>query len=103
MYYQTTFSAAVKTLFMGILLSFSLVSCNTNDDDLSTEIRTTGIIQAQGITTYQYGTHIINEFALRSNIDLDQYIGQTVSIVGIKIAGYPVDGGPDYLEVIEVK
>ena len=63
-----------------------------------------GTIQEQGITTYQYGTHTISGYALRSNsVTLDDYINQYVTVVGHKINGYPVDGGPDYIEVDEIK
>tara|TARA_B100000497_G_C7379300_1_gene243207 strand:+ start:384 stop:542 length:159 start_codon:yes stop_codon:yes gene_type:complete len=51
-----------------------------------------------------YGTHVIEDYALRSNIvDLNNYINQDVVIIGYKIDGYPVDGGPDYIEVQEIK
>lgn len=63
-----------------------------------------GLLNKQGITTYQYGTHVIGNssktYALRSEtIDLDKYVGKTVSIKGVRIPGYPVDGGPEFLEV----
>ncbi len=68
------------------------------------KIEANGAILQQGMTTYQYGTHVIAGYALRSSaIDLDKYIGQTLTVVGHLINGYPVDGGPDYLEVEEIK
>ena len=30
-------------------------------------------------------------------------MGQSVEISGNKVRGYPVDGGPDYLEVSKIK
>ena len=67
-------------------------------------MKTTGLIQKQGITTYMYGTHTITDYALKSNsINLDNYIDENVSIIGEKIDGYPVDGGPDYIEVKKIK
>ena len=63
-----------------------------------------GVIQKQGITTYQYGTHTISGYAIRSNsLNLDDYVDQNVTIIGRKIEGYPIEGGPDYLEVIKIK
>lgn len=67
-----------------------------------------GMIEEQGITSYQYGTHTISAgddfFALRSEkVDLDEYIGEKVTVHGEKVEGYPVDGGPDFLEVKQVK
>lgn len=68
------------------------------------KVEATGKIQKQGITTYQYGTHVIAGYTLRSSaIDLDNYIDQTVTVVGHLIEGYPIEGGPDYLEVEEIK
>ena len=67
-------------------------------------VEVTGKIQQQGMTTYQYGTHVMAGYALRSGtIDLDKYIGQTVTLVGYRIEGYPIDGGPDFLEVEKIK
>ena len=68
----------------------------------------TGSIAQQGMTSYQYGTHTItNEetfYALKSDkVNLDDYLGETVTIVAKKISGYPLDGGPDFLMVLEIK
>jgi len=69
-----------------------------------------GVIKAQGFTTYQYGTHILTDgagntiYALRSSsVALDNYIGKNVEIKGHKVKGYPVDGGPKYIDVSKVK
>ncbi|MFT6336607.1 MAG: hypothetical protein ACJATI_003366 [Halioglobus sp.] len=68
------------------------------------KVEATGTIQEQGMTTYQYGTHVIDGYALRSSIvDLANYIGQSVTVIGHLIEGYPIDGGPDYFEVEEIK
>ena len=67
-----------------------------------------GIIQEQGITSYQYGTHTLTAgddfYALRSKtLNLDEFIGEEVTISAEKIKGYPVDGGPEFLEVEKVE
>ncbi|MBZ9628852.1 hypothetical protein LB450_12125 [Psychroflexus sp. CAK1W] len=67
-----------------------------------------GLLQAQGITSYQYGTHTLQTkdslYALKSErINLDNYIGKTITLTAEPIEGYPVDGGPGYLNVIGVK
>ena len=67
-----------------------------------------GLLEKRGITTYQYGTHVISDtkktYALRSElVVLDAYVGKTVTVKGVKIPGYPVDGGPEFLEVSEVQ
>lgn len=92
--------------FAKVLMVFSLcltfMACDQEKDDM--RIEATGTIQKQGITTYQYGTHVISGYALRSStIDLDEYVDSSVTVVGHLIEGYPVEGGPDYLEVEEVK
>lgn len=86
------------------LLLFFAATCNTANS--STEY--SGIIEEQGITSYQYGTHILNTgedfYALKSEkIDLGQYVNKKVTLKAEKIEGYPVDGGPEYLLVTEVR
>tara|TARA_B100000795_G_C22438197_1_gene300825 strand:- start:195 stop:476 length:282 start_codon:yes stop_codon:yes gene_type:complete len=90
----------LNSTLLGILICLSVSSCNKDENN----VETNGTIQKQGITTYQYGTHVITGYALRSGtLDLDNYIGQTVTVVGYLVKGYPVDGGPDYIEVEEIK
>jgi hypothetical protein len=36
-------------------------------------------------------------------VNLDDYVNQNVTVVGYKIHGYPVDSGPYYIEVEEIK
>ena len=69
-----------------------------------------GTIRRQGMTIYQYGTHILvdqsgrTRYALRSDqIDLNNYVDQHVRVSGTLVPGYPVDLGPDYLEVEDVQ
>ncbi|MDG2343085.1 MAG: hypothetical protein P8L23_00725 [Flavobacteriales bacterium] len=93
---------SVKFLLFIALISSLSYSCNKSL--FSNKVKTTGLIQKQGITTYMYGTHTITDYALKSNsINLDNYIDKNVSIIGEKIDGYPVDGGPDYIEVKKIK
>jgi hypothetical protein len=65
-----------------------------------------GTIRRQGMTTYQYGEfvlihpdrHII--CAMREGqVKLEERVGQYVKIEGSMIPGYPIDGGPDYVEI----
>lgn len=68
-----------------------------------------GTIQEQGMTSYQYGTHTLTTatddfYALKSEaVDLNNYVGKEVTIVAEKIEGYPLSGGPEYLNVMELK
>jgi hypothetical protein len=69
-----------------------------------------GTITRPEVTTYMYGTHALVEagskrtsYALSSKtIDLDRYVGRYVHVSGSQVPGYPVDGGPPYLEVFKV-
>ena len=90
----------MRYLILAILfVGLSSTSCKKEPN----QVEATGVLQVQGITTYQYGTHVIPGYALRSGtIDLDQYVGQTVTVRGHLIDGYPVENGPDYMEVEEV-
>jgi hypothetical protein len=69
-----------------------------------------GIIKGHGTTSYMYGTHVlVNDngntlYALRSNnIDLDRHVGRKVKVSGYLIKGYPIDGGPDFLDVESIE
>lgn len=91
-------------------LSLVLVACSSqkNDYDSKTISQYTGFIDKQETTSYQYGTHILNTeaalYALKSETeDLDNYVGETISLTAELVDGYPVDGGPIYLNVIKVQ
>ena len=92
-----------KTLLILVIPIF-IFSCNK-----TSTVKKTGNIQKQGITTYQYGTHILlveegTSFALKSEtINLDDFINENATIKGNKIEGYPVDGGPEYIDVVSVE
>ena len=100
-------------LLINVSLFFFTATCNnqTSNDksmDTTTSIEVEGTIEAIGMTSWQYGTHTLTNdedfYALRSKtVKLDQYEGKTVTIVAQKIDGYPVDGGPEFLEVLRIK
>ena len=80
----------------------------TSEGTPTGSITVTGKLEVQGFTTYQYGTHTIKNidqfYSLKSNtINLDAYVGKSVSLTGNKVSGYPIEGGPDLLEVVSVK
>ncbi|MGB7842130.1 MAG: hypothetical protein WBL21_05025 [Salinimicrobium sp.] len=90
----------------GLFLFFFTATCSSTTQTDHLEV--TGTIEKQGITSYQYGTHSLTNdetfYALKSDkVDLDEYVDQRVTIIAEKISGYPVDGGPEYLMVLEVK
>lgn len=60
----------------------------------------------RGVPGYMYGDYVLldeqgnTQYALRSStVQLGNYVGQRVRLSGSRIPGYPVDGGPDYLDV----
>lgn len=78
----------------------------SNDQAL---VQAEGIIQPQGMTTYMYGTHILVDlsgetlYALQSStLDLSKSKGEYVDILGTKVPGYPLEGGPVYLDVTNI-
>lgn len=97
-------------IILSIFLAAMFGSCKKGAEWQSTNA--SGMVQKQGFTTYQYGTHVlINSngqtvyglISRKSKLNLDKYINKNVVIKGHKIKGYPIDGGPEYLEVTKVK
>jgi hypothetical protein len=97
----------MKTKIFTLLFCLvALWSCEKQNEIPNDELVISGIISQQGITTYQYGTHTIDcidseiYYALESKtINLDDYLSKKVTIKAEKIPGYPLEDGPEYLEV----
>ncbi len=96
--------------FLVFCLVLLAISCSKSKKDILSEnqIEITGIIKAQGATTYQYGTHTIQEnnvlYALTStDLNLDNYLNKNKTIIATKKEGYPISGGPIYLNVDKIK
>ena len=94
--------------FVSAVVSLLLISCSKDEDLTNGTIEFTGLIQTAQITSYQYGTHTLTTdaevYALRSSaVDLADFVGRTETVVAVKIEGYPIDGGPEFLEVTEMK
>lgn len=107
---KINFICTMKTLKNIALIGILVVlfsACGSTPEADPNLIVVKGILKEQGITTYQYGTHTISGddafFALSSGeVDLAPYVGKQVEIRATRIAGYPVDGGPVYLQVKKV-
>ncbi|PKD21486.1 hypothetical protein APR41_00425 [Salegentibacter salinarum] len=98
----------MKAIILSLVTGLIFLSTNCDRQNSEEQMQITGTIESQGITSYQYGTHTLNTedefYALKSEkVSLDEYVGKEVTISGSKIEGYPVDGGPDYILVTEVK
>ena len=93
-----------------IFIALSILSCCGNSHGTTYGATATGTIQKQEGSSYMYGTHILLDdagktlYALKSDtINLDNYNNQKVTVKGDLVEGYPVDGGPDYLNVKSVE
>jgi len=99
----------MKKLILLLALGFSFAGCSSvkSSKDANT-VSLTGKIEKIGMTTYQYGTHTIQSdqktYALRSSsLDLNNFENKEVQITGTKVPGYPVENGPELIEVSSVK
>jgi hypothetical protein len=95
-------------LIITFTFAFACTDANKGANNNSGMIELTGELQQAGMTTYQYGTHILTTdnkiYALKSsNIDLNKYNGKHVTVTGKKLEGYPVENGPELIEVTELK
>lgn len=99
----------MKKLLILLAVGFTFASCSTTkpSGDKSM-IELSGKIQKQGMTTYQYGSHTIQSgdktYALKSTaVNLDTFEDKEVILKGTKVPGYPVENGPELIDVKEVK
>ena len=93
----------ILSLFVAVMSSCGSMRSSATGESVSME----GKITKLGMTTFQYGTHSINyagkPFALRSSsLNLDNYVDRQVTLKGVKVDGYPVEGGPELIDVSEV-
>ena len=95
-------------LFLGYVALQLYQSIGTSSDDATSAptVAAAGVIRRQGFTDYDYGSHVLRDedgktlYALTSDkIDLDEYLGFTKTVRGESVSGYPLAGGPDYLNV----
>ena len=98
----------MKIIFLLVACSLFFFSCESSTE--SNNIQTqNGLIHKIEASTWMYGTHTLDDssgkplFALTSStIDLSIYESKQVNISGNLVEGYPVDGGPKYLNVISI-
>ena len=87
----------MKNIFLILVLSTAFIACEKDQaknlpaahdpcDIISGLCEITGTIQKQGVTSYQYGTHVISGHALRSNlVILEDFINRDVTIIGLRL------------------
>jgi hypothetical protein len=97
----------MKSLLFLFAITF-FFSCDSGIDS-NESVTANGSIRKIEMSTWQYGTHTLIDsnskplYALTSSVvDLDLYQNKQVRISGNLVKGYPVDGGPKYLNVISI-
>ncbi len=98
----------MKLISITAAVTLILITATCNKSQMDNSLEVTGTIEAIQMTSWQYGTHTISNdtifYALRSEkSNLESFEGKTVTITAVKIEGYPVDGGPEFLEVTRVR
>lgn len=99
----------MKKLILLLALGLSFAGCSSMKSSKDgNAVSLTGKIEKIGMTTYQYGTHTIQSehktYALKSSsVDLNSYENKEVEVIGAKVPGYPVENGPELIEVSAVK
>jgi hypothetical protein len=99
----------VFAIILALVIILPFAGYGTNPSKAG-EITATGFLKKQGITTYMYGTHVLLDdsgrtlYALRSDtIDLNKYINRQVRVRGYLVQGYPLESGPNYLNVKSIE
>jgi len=97
-----------KLIILSLFIAVVSGCTSFKDSNTKKHVTVTGTIQKIGMTTYQYGTHLIKgetkTYALKGgSINLDLYLDKKVTIKGTKVPGYPLEGGPEFVDVTLVK
>lgn len=87
--------------------------------DSRSQLMWAGTLQKAEMTNYQYGTHILKGFLLDGNpsthgkesiyalksskVNLNKFLDKKVIIIGSKVEGYPIEGGPILIEVSQIE
>lgn len=97
-----------RLLLLSLFFAIFCGCTSFKDSNTAKQATATGTIQKIGMTTFQYGTHLLKTenktYALRSDaIKLDEYLNKKVTVKGKKVKGYPLEGGPELLDVYLIK
>lgn len=99
-----------KIIFLGMVFLL-LVGCTSQETKKSSEMTLrVGTVAPLEMSTWMYGTNMLTKdskivvsLIADKNIKLDDYNGKKVEVTGELKEGYPIDGGPEYLEVKTIK
>jgi len=98
-----------KILFL-LILGAGLTGCSARKQIQANDnvVVLGGKLSKRGVTTFQYGTHLLDAgdktYALKSSkVNLDGFAERQVVLKGTRVEGYPLENGPDLIEVLEVR
>ena len=101
----------MKKLLFLILTCIALTACSSTDaiERESHSFNYAGVIEPIEMSIWQYGTHTLTTnggdlYAVKSDtIDLNEYNNKSVQVEGEVIEGYPVDSGPEFLDIKSIQ
>ena len=98
----------MKKIILMFMACITLASCSVHKANVDNTIQLSGTIEQLGMSTFQYGTHLIKSsgttYSLKSNkVNLDSFSGKSVTLIGIKVQGYPVENGPELVDVMSIQ
>jgi len=100
----------MNKLLILLFIGTALAGCGTAKQTGAQKtdvIELSGKLEKLGMSTFQYGTHLLKSgdktYALRSQkVNLDGYADKEVTLKGTRVDGYPIEAGPDLIEVQEI-
>lgn len=98
----------MKKMILMFIACLTLASCSVHKANVENAIQLSGTIEPLGMSTFQYGTHLIKSsgttYSLKSNkVNLDSFSGKAVTLIGVRVAGYPVENGPALVDVMSIQ
>ena len=97
-----------KLIILSLFIAIGSSCTSMKESNTANRVTATGVVEKLGMSTFQYGTHILKgehkTYALKAEgINLDLYVNKKVTIKGKKVKGYPLEGGPELVDVTLVK
>ena len=102
----------MKKFVLVLMVGFLLTACSSLGNKKNKEVYNynyAGTLAPLEMSIWQYGTHTFTTesrefYAVKSEtINLDEYLGKPVYILGDVIDGYPVDSGPIFVDIKKVQ
>ncbi|WP_285008640.1 hypothetical protein [Pedobacter faecalis] len=94
----------MRYFFVVLTVVAALSGCSVKRAGQSAHVSLAGTVEELGMTTFQYGTHLLKtgdkSYALKSDkVDINKYVGKPVKLEGKVVDGYPVENGPQLIDV----